>query len=375
VIAVLTGWRSSFRLRAVMVLLIALAGALSVSPAAADKIRDLAEIEGARDNQLVGFGVVSGLAGTGDDASAPIAAQATIAMLRRLGVQIDPNQLRLRNVAAVVVTATLPPFARPGTRLDIAVSSIGNARSIAGGVLVQSLLKGPDQKTYAVAQGSLVVGGFSARGKSGSSTKQGSVTTGRIPLGAIVEKEVPTRIVDKGQLVLLLRSPGFTTASRMSAAIDAAIGKGSALARDGGAIVVKVPAGDADIVALLAKIEDLDVSPLRKARIVISERNGAIVAGGDVRLGPAAIVHGNLTVVIKEQPVAVQPLIGTATVLPRTEVEAQEIRTPMLYLGGAATLADVAKAISTLGLSARELASVLSALRPAGALEAEIIVE
>jgi len=375
VIAVLTGWRSSFRLRAVMVLLMALAGALSVSPAAADKIRDLAEIEGARDNQLVGFGVVSGLAGTGDDASAPIAAQATIAMLRRLGVQIDPNQLRLRNVAAVVVTATLPPFARPGTRLDIAVSSIGNARSIAGGVLVQSLLKGPDQKTYAVAQGSLVVGGFSARGKSGSSTKQGSVTTGRIPLGAIVEKEVPTRIVDKGQLVLLLRSPGFTTASRMSAAIDAAIGKGSALARDGGAIVVKVPAGDADIVALLAKIEDLDVSPLRKARIVISERNGAIVAGGDVRLGPAAIVHGNLTVVIKEQPVAVQPLIGTATVLPRTEVEAQEIRTPMLYLGGAATLADVAKAISTLGLSARELASVLSALRTAGALEAEIIVE
>lgn len=374
-IAVLTGWRSSFRLRAVMVLLMALAGALSVSPAAADKIRDLAEIEGARDNQLVGFGVVSGLAGTGDDASAPIAAQATIAMLRRLGVQIDPNQLRLRNVAAVVVTATLPPFARPGTRLDIAVSSIGNARSIAGGVLVQSLLKGPDQKTYAVAQGSLVVGGFSARGKSGSSTKQGSVTTGRIPLGAIVEKEVPTRIVDKGQLVLLLRSPGFTTASRMSAAIDAAIGKGSALARDGGAIVVKVPAGDADIVALLAKIEDLDVSPLRKARIVISERNGAIVAGGDVRLGPAAIVHGNLTVVIKEQPVAVQPLIGTATVLPRTEVEAQEIRTPMLYLGGAATLADVAKAISTLGLSARELASVLSALRTAGALEAEIIVE
>ncbi len=348
---------------------------LGATTARADKIRDLVEVEGVRDNQLVGFGVVSGLAGTGDDSSAPIAAQSTIAMLRRLGVQIDPAQIRLKNVAAVVVTATLPPFARPGTRLDVSVSSIGNARSIAGGILVQGLLKGPDQKTYAVAQGGVVVGGFAARGKSGSSAKQGSVTSGRIPLGAIVEKEVPTRFTDKGQMVLSLRAPGFTTASRMVAAIDAAVGKGTATARDGGSIVLRLPAGESDPVAFLAKVEDIDVTPMRKARIVISERNGSIVAGGDVRLAPAAIVHGNLTVVIKEKPVATQPVIGKATPLPRTEVETIEPRPPMTYLGAAATLADVAKALSTLGLSARELAGVLSALRTAGALEAEIVVE
>lgn len=363
------------RLARLALSLLAVALFLFPSAARADKVRDLAEVEGARDNQLVGFGVVSGLAGTGDDSSAPIAAQSTIAMLRRLGVQIDPAQIRLKNVAAVVVTATLPPFSRPGTRLDVTISSIGNARSIAGGVLVQALLKGPDQKTYAVAQGTVVVGGFAAKGRTGSSAKQGSVTAGRIPDGAIIEKEVPTQIVDKGQIVLSLRTPGFTTASRLAAAIDEKIAKGTASARDGGAVVVKVPAGDTDLVALLAKIEDIDVTPVRKARIVISERNGAIVAGGDVRLGPAAIVHGNLTVVVKEQPVAVAPLIGKPTTVQKTEIETVEPRPPMVHLGGAATLADVAKSLSTLGLSARELASVLGALRTAGALEAEIVVE
>lgn len=343
----------------------------------ADKLRDLTEVAGARDNQLVGFGVVTGLAGTGDDASAPIAAKATIEMLRRLGVAIDPEQVKLRNVAAVVVTATLPPFAKSGTKIDINVSSIGNSKSLSGGTLVQALLKGADQRTYAVGQGSLVVGGFAAGGKSGSSAKQGSLTNARVPAGALVEREVPSVIVsDTGELTLSLRTPSFTTASRMAAAIDKALGEGTAKAKDAGAVTVTVPeAFKTKTVDLLAKLEEIDVTPVRKSRVVISERNGTIVAGGDVRLAPAAIVHGSLTIVVKESQAVAQPVIGKGTKTQQTEVEAKEQRPTVHYMAGAASLSDVTEALGALGLSARELASVLTALRTAGALEAEVVVE
>lgn len=366
------------RLRSLFCLGLVLAAPLAQPrEARADKLRDLTEVAGARDNQLVGFGVVTGLAGTGDDASAPIAAKATIEMLRRLGVAIDPEQVKLRNVAAVVVTATLPPFAKPGTKLDINVSSIGNAKSLAGGTLVQALLKGADQRTYAVGQGSLVVGGFSAGGKSGSSTKQGSLTSARIPEGALVERDVPTVFVsEKGEVQLSLRSPSFTTASRMVAAIDKELGAGTASAKDAGAVTVVVPAAFKDKpVELLAKLEEIDVSPARKSRVVINERNGTIVAGGDVRLAPAAIVHGSLTIVVKESQAVSQPLIGKGTKTQETKVEAHEQHPTVHYMAGAASLSDVAEALGALGLSARELASVLGALRTAGALEAELVVE
>ncbi len=355
--------------------LLAVLGA-SAAPASAEHLRDLTEIEGVRDNQLLGFGIVTGLGGTGDDASAPVAAQATIAMLRRLGVQVDPDQVRLRNVAAVVVTATLPPFSKPGSKIDVAVSSIGNARSLSGGNLVQALLKGADQKTYAVAQGAVLVGGFAAKGSTGSSVKQGNLTAGRIPEGALVEHEVTTSFVTDGKITLSLRTPQFGTASRMAKAVDKELGEGTASAGDSGSVVVKIPEKyKKDPVSLIALLQDLDVVPVRRSRVVISERNGTIVAGGDVRLAPAAVVHGNLTIVVKESAVATQPVVGPGTVVPHSDVQAHESAPVVKFMPEAPTLADVAQALGALGLSARELGSVLSALRTAGALDAEVVVE
>ncbi len=353
---------------------------LFASPARADHLRDLVDVEGARDNQLVGFGIVTGLSGTGDDASVPFAQQAVLSMLRRLGVQITPDQYRLKNVAAVTVTATLPGFAKAGTKIDVTVSSVGNARSLSGGVLLQTSLKGSDQRTYAVAQGSVVVGGFEAKGGSGSSVKSGSTTAGRIPEGALVEREIAASIVNAGTLKLELRVPGFTVASRVAEAVNKKFGDGSATAPDGGNVVVKVPKEfekrDVDFVAAL---EELEVIPLRRARVIINERTGTIVAGGDVRLSPAAVVHGSLTIVVKETPTASQPTApltnGTTVVTPRSEISANEGNKSLVYVPAAPTLSDVASALSSLGLSPREMGSVLQALRGAGALEAEVVIE
>jgi flagellar P-ring protein precursor FlgI len=297
--------------------------ALFAPLAQAEHLRDLADVAGARDNQLLGYGLVTGLAGTGDDTSVPFTAQSVQALLRRLGIQVDPVQLRLRNVAAVMVTATLPPFARQGTRIDVTVSSLGNARSLSGGVLVQTILRGADQ------------------------------------------------------LRLDLRTPGFTVASRVVAAINQRFGNGTASARDGGAVTVRVPR-NTDTVEFVAQLEDLDVTPLRRARVVINERTGTIVAGGDVRLSAVAVVHGNLTITIRETPEASQPgqlSTGATAVLPRTEVTATDAPRSVAYIPAAPTLADVASALGRLGLSPRELASVLEALRSAGALEAELVIQ
>ena len=323
-------------LRKLAVLLCALFATLAWSPAArADHLRDLADVGGAPDNQLVGFGVVTGLSGTGDDdITAPFADQAVLSMLRRLGVQIDPQQLRLRNVAAVTVTATLPAFAKPGTKIDVTVSSVGNARSLSGGVLVQTLLKGGDQRAYAVAQGSLVVGGFDAHGASGSNVKSGAMTTGRIPEGALVEREVTATLLTNGMLRLDLRTPGFTVASRVVEAVNKKF-DASASAADGGAVTVKVPGEfTTHVVDFIAALEEIEVVPLRRARVVINERTGTIVAGGDVRLSPVAVVHGALTIVVKETPQAVQPVVplaGQTVVTPRTEIQTNEGKRQMAF--------------------------------------------
>jgi flagellar P-ring protein FlgI len=368
-------------LKPLVVLGVAIAGLMALAPSArADHLRDLSDVAGARDNQLVGFGIVTGLAGTGDDTTqVPFTMQAVVSMLRRLGVQADPTQLRLRNVAAVTVTATLPPFAKPGTKLDVTVASMGNARSLSGGVLVQTVLKGADERSYAVAQGALLVGGFDAKGASGSSVRSGTTTTARVPEGALVEREIPTSLVQGGALRLELRSPGFTVASRVVDAINKKFA-GAASAVDGGAVAVKLPAEyEARVVDFVAALEDIEVTPLRRARVVINERTGTIVAGGDVRLAPVAVVHGSLTIVVKETPTASQPTApftqGTTVVTPRTEIQANEGNRSLVYVPAAPTLADVASALGTLGLSPREMTAVLQALRGAGALEAEVVVE
>lgn len=358
-------------------------GAALVAPAAAraDRVRDIAQVAGVRDNQLVGYGIVTGLAGTGDDSSAVFTQQSIVSLLARLGTQPDgARQMTLKNVAAVIVTATIPPFAKTGTKIDIQVSSIGNAKSIAGGVLVQTSLKGADQKTYAVAQGSVLTGGFGASGSSGSSVKSGSTTSGRIPEGALVEKEIATTFVTDGSVKLSLRTPSFSVASRLTAVIDGQLGTGTASAPDGGSVLVKVPDKyKAKPVELIALLEDLDVAMTRKARVVVSERTQTIVAGGDVRIAPAVVIHGGLTIVVKETPKVSQPATalapGKTVVVPQSDVKVTEADKGVRYMPGAATLADVATALGALGLSPRELTSVLEALRTAGALEAEVVIQ
>lgn len=360
--------------------------------ASAEKLRDLVDVAGARENQLIGYGIVVGLQGTGDDVTVPYAAQSLNSLLTRLGLKIDQKQIKARNVAAVVVTTNLPAFSKTGGKLDVTVSSIGNAKSIVGGTLVQTLLKGADQKTYAVAQGNLLVGGYEAKGASGSSAKSGVTTSGRIPEGAIIEKEVVTAFVLDGKLRLDLRTPGFATAARISEAVEKKLGAGAASATDSGAVLVKVPeAYSKKTVELVALLEDIEVSPVRKARIVINEKTGTIVASGDVRLAPVAIVHGGLTIVVKETPTASQPpggvLLpgpggtivapggGSTVVVPKTEIDVKEGDNTVKFLPGATSLSDVAAALGTLGLSPRALAGVLQALRSAGALEAEVVVQ
>lgn len=345
-------------------------------PAGADKIRDLCDIVGARDNQLVGYGVVIGLNGTGDDASAPFASQSMRSLLRRLGVQVDAKQIRLRNIAAVVVTATIPSFVRSGSKLDVTVASIGSARSLRGGVLVQTPLRGADRKTYAVAQGSLLLGGFSASSSSGSSVTENSTTTARVPSGALVEREIKTRVNHKGTVTLALKQPDFSTAQRIVEAVDKSFGSGTATALDGGSIRVKARGST---VAVVAKLTELEVQPIPQARVVINERTGTIVAGGNVRLSPVAIAQGGITISVQEAPKVSQPnplANGQTTVVTEGKVEAIEQKPPTLsYVNGAASLADVSQALSSFGIAPRELASLLQALKAAGALNAEIIVQ
>jgi flagellar P-ring protein precursor FlgI len=288
--------------------------------------------------------------------------------------------LRLRNVAAVVVTANIPAFSRNGSRLDVTVSSVGNARSLRGGVLVQTPLRGADRKTYAVAQGAIILGGFSASGASGSSIMENTTNTARIPAGALIEREIETTFVEKGKLLLSLRSPDFGTANRITASINKSLGDGTAESLDGGAITVKIPDNLKNKpVQLIAELGDLEVDPVNNARVVINERTGTIVAGGEVRLSPVAIAQGGITISVQEQAAVVQPnaLAGGNTArVERTAVNAQEKIPPaMSYIAGAASLAEVAQALSTFGVSPREMASILQALKAAGALRAEVIVQ
>ncbi len=353
---------------------------LAPDTARADRLLDLCHVVGVRDNQLVGYGVVTGLDGTGDDVSAPFAMQSLRSLLRRLGVQVDERQIRLRNVGAVLVTADLPPFSRNGSRVDVTVSSIGNARSLRGGVLVQTPLRGADRKTYAVAQGSIIVGGFGANGASGSSLKTGTTNTARVPGGALVEREVPMRVGNKqGAITLALHNHSFVTASRIAVAINEKFGDGVAKALDSGAVKLVPPEEHKEsAVAFLAALNEVDVQPDIVARVIINERTGTIVAGGDVRLLPVAIAQGGITIAVSETQRVEQPNAlagGDTRQVTDSLVESAEQVPTMTYLDGAGTLAEVAQALSTFGVPPRELASILQALKSAGALRAEIRVQ
>ena len=351
-----------------------LAVSAAAGTAAADRIKDLAQVEGVRDNHITGFGLVVGLDGTGDDIRSPIVKTAMVKMLKRLGLTIDPTDLKAQNVAAVMITAELPAFGKPGQRVDVAVSSAGNARSLGGGTLLASPLKGPDGQVWAIAQGALSVGGFSASGASGSTTKKNHMLAGVIPGGATLEGVAPTKLPDR-ELVLVLGTPDFTTATRVEAAIDAEL-PGAAHTRDASTIAVAIsPDYKGKVPELIAKLEAIDVDPDVKAKVVVDEKTGTIVVGEAVQLRPAAITYGSLTVQVIETPEVSQPAPlskGRTARVPQTQIKVDEASHPIRVIGKAATVGDVAAAFAALGAKPRDLVSILRALKAAGALRAEL---
>ncbi len=346
-------------------------------PAHAARVKDLVELEGARDNVLVGMGLVVGLAGTGDDASSVPARRAVERLMENLGTAVPSNDIRAKNVAIVTVTAKLPPFARPGARIDVSVSSMGSARSLAGGTLIASALKGLDKQTYAIAQGQLLVGGYQTESRTGSRSSKNHTTVGRIPGGATVEREVPRAAIE-GSLVLLLKRPDFTTASRIEAAIDADFGSNVAKVRDGGVVEVQIgPAWTSSVAQLIARVEAVQATPDAVARVVIDERTGTVIAGADVTIGPAAIAYGGISIKVDERVRVSQPSAfgrGRTAEVPDSELMVDEAAGKMHALPAATTAGDVANALNALGVKPRDLVPIFQALKVAGALTAEIEV-
>ncbi len=346
---------------------------------AGPRIKDVADFEGVRENQLVGYGLVVGLAGTGDSLrNSPFTRQSLAAMLERLGVNAANGNLNTRNVAAVMVTANLPAFAAQGSRIDVTVSALGDSRSLAGGQLLVTPLMAADQQVYAVAQGSLAIGGFAAQGASGSSVSRGVPTAGRIPSGGLVEREVRFDIAAQSELRLALRNPDFTTAQRIAAAINNSVGIDAARAANPGAVVLRRPAGFAgDMVALVGRIESLEVEVDTPARIVIDENSGIVVMGENVKVSTVAIAQGNLTISIREDPFVSQPLPlsdGQTVVVPSSGVRVEEEDGGLVVVPGGVELRQLVNGLNALGVAPRDMISILQALKAAGAIQAEIEV-
>jgi len=353
---------------------------LSLAPAhAAARIKDLADVEGVRENMLIGYGLVVGLDGSGDRIrNTPFTRESLVSMLERMGVNIRSEQLDTENIAAVMVTANLPPFATQGARIDVAVSALGDAQSLRGGVLLVTPLYGADGEVYAVAQGSLAVAGYAARGQAASLTR-GVPTNGRIANGAVVEREIGFNFGALHTVRLALRNPDFTTAARVAAAINADIGSGAARVVDPGVVALTRPAGFAgDMTALVARVERLSVDADNRARVVVDETSGVVVISDDVRVSTVAIAQGNLTISIGETPLASQPQPfsrgGQTVVLPRTSVAADSERGDLRLVEEGVRLRDLVDSLNALGVSPRDLISILQAIKAAGALQADIAV-
>ncbi|ABC81122.1 flagellar basal body P-ring protein FlgI [Anaeromyxobacter dehalogenans] len=358
-------------------LALALAAALAApAPAAAARVKELADVVGVRENALYGYGLVVGLAGTGDSERVLFTQQSVAGMLGRLGIRIDPKDVRSRNVAAVMVTARLPPFARPGTRIDVAVASMGNARSLAGGLLLVTPLSGGDGKVYAVGQGPVQVAGYDA-GAGGAELRKNTPTSGRVAGGATVERAVDFAL-GQAPLVLALRRPDLTTASRVAAAVNAKLGAGTARAVDPAAVELSPPpARKDDAVGFLAEVELLEVEADQRARVVVSERTGTVVAGDGVRLRPVAVAHGGLQVRVQRDPAVSQPApfgAGRTVEATRDRAAAAEGAGGVVALPAAASVKDLARALDLLGATPRDLVAVLEAIRAAGALDADLEV-
>lgn len=348
------------------------------SSAYAVRIKDLASFEGVRENQLVGYGIVVGLNGTGDSDQAKVQVQSVATMLERMGVSINASQLKLKNVAAVMVTAVLPPFSKQGNRLDVLVSSLGDAKSIAGGTLVMAPLKGGDSQVYAVAQGSILTNSFAFGGQAASAQKN-HPTAGMIPSGALVERELPNTLLGKSKLRLNLGKADFTTATRVTAVINDKFGSGVAATADPGSVGIQIPETYTNrMIEFVSAVETLDVRPDMVAKVILNERTGTIVMGDQVRISTVAVSHGNLSLVIKETPQVSQPAplskTGETKVVPRTEMKVEEESRRLTIMPEGSTIGDVVRALNTLGVTPRDLIGILQAIKAAGALQAELTI-
>lgn len=370
-------FKKAFALVAACAVALLLLGTASAQ-ASTTRIKDIVEIEGVRDNILVGYGLVVGLNGTGDSMNnSPFTRQSLSAMLERLGVSVRGQNLNAKNVAAVMVTATLPPFTNQGARVDVSVSALGDAESLQGGMLLVTPLLGADGEVYAVAQGSVNISGYSVKGEAATFIKN-VPTSARIPNGAIVEREIPFTLADSREVRLSLRNPDFTTARRIARAINGFLSASAANAENNASVSLRIPVGfKGTIVDLITDIEQLPVQPDQPARVVIDERSGVIVMGSEVKISTVAIAQGNLTVRITETPQVSQPnpfaAQGQTVVVPRTDIEinaGEDVRLGILENG--ITLQDLVTGLNRLGVAPRDTITILQAIKAAGALQAEI---
>lgn len=343
------------------------------------RIKDIADVQGVRGNQLVGYGLVVGLEGTGDGQSALFTPSTISNMLRKFGVNVDVAQVQVKNVAAVMVTADLPPFVKPGSRIDVLVSSLGDAKSLQGGTLVQTPLRAATGDIYAVAQGPLSIGGFNFEA-GGSKVQKNFVNVGRIPRGAYVEQEVPATLTDGNTMQITLREPDFTTANRAAAAIRRQMGV-NAIALDAATVSIAIPANAVDdAIAFISRVEAVRVTPDSQARIVINERTGTVVMGGSVKLAPGAVAHGAINIQVTNTPVVVPAPSNSINapppvVVPLKQTDVSEGNHGLAALPATSTIDQMVRALNHLGVTPRDLISILQGMKAAGMIQAEIEIQ
>ena len=364
-------------IRSIAVSLLILITVGGQNPANAVRLKDIAEINGVRKNQLVGYGLVVGLDGSGDGKKARFTLQSMASMLEKMGVTVDQKDIQVKNVAAVMATASLPPFAKRGNRIDVLVSSIGDAKNLQGGTLMMTPLKGIDGRIYAIGQGPVNTGGFGAGG-SASSVVKNFPTVGRVLSGAIIEREVPNNFSERSQLMFSLHNPDFTTAARVVEAVNRQLAAPVARAKDPGTIEINIPEQQqGNVVSWLASLSNLEVEPDTDAKVVINERTGTVVMGEQVRISTIAIAHGNLSIVVRENVNVSQPLPfsdGQTVASPNTQINVQEDANQLIVVPKGIDIGQVVNALNALGVTPRDLIAIFQAIKAAGALQADLEV-
>ena len=361
-----------------IILFIAIFSFFAIAPSFSARLKDIASIQGLRENQLVGYGLVVGLAGTGDGTQVKFTIKSIRNIMERMGIiSVDPKQIKVKNVAAVMVTAKMPPLAKIGQKIDVVVSSLGDAKSLLGGTLILTPLKGIDGKIYAIAQGPISIGGYSAGG-AGANVQKNHPTVGRIPNGATIEREIPVNLLAKRELKINLVRPDFTTVERAVDAINDTLGAEFAKAIDAETISLTIPPEyEGSPVALMAAIENVEISPDAKAEVILDERTGTVVMGKNVRISTVAVAHGNLSIQIKESPQVSQPAPfgrGQTVVTPNTQVKVKEGAGRLIVLKRGATIGELVSALNAVGVTPRDLISIMQSIKAAGALQADLRV-